>query len=646
MKKYLLLLLIIFSAAAIAQPPNDFTGMKFCIDPGHGGFNTCNDRRVEPDPGNVFWESEGNFRKALWLKPMLEARGATVYITRTTNDSTTIYPDPPTCGGLVDPYEPSLSARWQFANANNVHWFHSIHSNATGGTNTSTNYTMVLLKENISTRQPAFPQAVDMSSMIYTNIRAKNRTNSSSGNIKPGVYLDYTFYGGTSGGFNLGVLSGLTMPGELSEGSFHDYYPETRRLLNNHYRKGEAYGIYNAFLEYYGLPFDTLGIICGTQKNGSTPINNIVVRLLPVNKVYNGDNFNNGYFFFDSLAPGNYQVLFETEGYSKDTVDVTLLATTRSVASSMPQNTATNVSRSQTITINFLKPVDTTSVKNAFSISPNVAGVFSWNAERTSMTFTPSSPFLYNANYTVTLAGYGESRQPTVFVDNKTVTSNVSVANFTINFTTEQLPPYVTLTQPKEGDTAFAVNKQIGIKFSIPMDTASVRSAFSIHPFVDGTFSWTQNNTTVLFTPAANLLYNTNYSVTISAAAKSIYGASIDANKDSIPGDPFVLTFKTQSEPTGVKENEDIPVAYSLAQNYPNPFNPQTTIDFSIASTEFVSLKIYDIIGREVASLVHSVLTPGKYSAQWEASAFSSGLYIYKIATAKYTSTKRMMLVK
>lgn len=645
MKKYLIVSLFFFSVLAIAQPPNDFTGMKFCIDPGHGGFNTCNDRRVEPDPGNVFWESEGNFRKALWLKPMLEARGATVYITRTTNDNTTIYPDPPTCGGVVDPYEPSLSARWQYANANNVHWFHSIHSNAIGGTNTSTNYTMVLLKENISTRQPAFPQAVDMSSLIYTNIRAKNRTNASSGNIKPGVYLDYTFYGGTSGGYNLGVLSGLLMPGELSEGSFHDNYPETRRLLNNDYRKGEAYGIYNAFLEYYGLPFDTLGIICGTQKNGATPINNIVVRLMPVNKVYNGDNFNNGYFFFDSLAPGNYQVLFETEGYSKDTVNVTLLATTRSVASSVPQNTSTNVSRSQAITINFLKPVDTTSVKNAFSISPNVAGTFSWNTERTSMTFTPSSPLLYYANYTVTLAGYGESRQPTVFVDNKTVTSNVTVANFIINFQTEQLPPYVTLTQPKEGDTAFAVNKQIGVKFSIAMDTASVRSAFTIVPETPGSFSWTDTKT-VLFYPASLLAYNTNYTVTIGSGAKSIYGSSIDANRDSIAGDPFVLTFKTQSQPNSVKDNAEIPTVYSLAQNYPNPFNPQTMINFSVASTDFVSLKIYDIIGREVATLVHSVLTPGKYSAQWDATSFSSGLYIYKLTTSQFSDTKRMMLVK
>ena len=141
---------------------------------------------------------------------MLEARGATVYITRTTNDSTTVYPNPPSCGNppVVDPNEPSLSARWKFANDNNVHWFHSIHSNALGGTNTNTNYSLVLVKEVIATRQPAFPQAVTMANLIYNNIRAKNRTGAWAGNILPGVALDYTFYGGSNGGFNLGVLNG------------------------------------------------------------------------------------------------------------------------------------------------------------------------------------------------------------------------------------------------------------------------------------------------------------------------------------------------------------------------------------------------------------------------------------------------------
>jgi N-acetylmuramoyl-L-alanine amidase len=644
MKKLFFALTLLFSPTFLfAQTATDLAGKKICIDQGHGGYNS-NDRNVQPDPGINFWESESNYYKGLWVKSLLEARGAKVYLTRPNKDSLYDKTDP----NNSDPDEPSLTARWTYANSNNVNWFHSIHSNATGGTNTSTNYTLLLVKEDQSSRQPVTWQSVEMSELIYTNIRAKDRTNSSGGNITgyPGVYKDYTFYGGTNGGFNLGVLNGLAMPGELSEGSFHDYYPETRRLMNNDYRKAEAYGIYNAFLEYWNVPFDTVGIICGTQKSGSTPINNIVVRLLPVNKVYHGDAYNNGYFLFDSLAPGAYKVVFETSGYSNDTVNVTLYATTRTIAGSAPVNSATNIDRDQQIHISFLHPVDTSSVKTKFSISPNIAGILSCNNTDTLLTFTPSAPMTFATNYTVTLAGLGETRQPTVFVDNTTVTSNATPSNYSITFQTELLPPFLVLTQPKQNDTAFVVTKQIGFKFSVSMDTASVRAALSIVPSVAGTFAWTNSNTTLLITPTGGLPYNTNYTATIGAQAGSIYGKPIDANKDSISGDPYVLTFKTQMNPTGVEQNINTPVAYSLGQNFPNPFNPSTTINFSLAEKQLVVLKVYDMLGREVAALVNTELDNGKYSRVFDASLLSSGIYFYKLETKNFTSIKKMMLLK
>ncbi|MHB1049913.1 MAG: Ig-like domain-containing protein [Bacteroidota bacterium] len=638
MKILKFILFISLISLTSAQPPNNFTGLKLCIDPGHGGNNAANDRRVEPDPGNVFWESESNFQKALWLRPMLQSRGATVFLTRETNN----YPTDD---------DPTLTERWQFANANNVHWFHSIHSNATGGTNTSTNYTLVLLKENISTRQPAFPAAVEMSYKMYTNLRAKNRTGASGGNISgyPGVYKDYTFYGGTNGGFNLGVLSGLVMPGQLSEGSFHDFYPETRRLLNNHYRKGEAYALYNGFVEYYNIPYDTLGIVCGTQKNGTVPINNIVVRLLPLNKVYNGDTFNNGYFMFDSLPSGNYSIVYETPGYAQDTVNFTMSAVGR-IVEMLPNNGAKTIPRDTVLTFNFLEPIDTALVRSSFSIVPALPGVISWNPGNTVMTYTPSVPLAYKTTYTVTLANMGNTPQPTVFVDNKTVTSNVGSKNFVSTFETISMPPHVILTQPVANDTSFKVSLTLGIRFSETMDTTSVRTAFQITPATVGTFVWTSSgatNNTLLWKPVSGAFeYETHYTVTIGAGAKSIYGFSIDGNKDTIPGDPYTLQFRTERMPTGVDDNQVPPLTYSLGQNYPNPFNPQTVIDFSVASAGFVTLKVYDVVGREIASLIQSELSPGKYQVVWDAAQYSSGMYFYRISTDNFTSIKRMMLVK
>ncbi len=634
-RSFILLFSILLVSISFAQPPNNLNGLKICIDPGHGGHSSNDRPPVFVDI--PFWESDGNFAKALLLKPLLENRGATVILTRNTNE----YPN--------DSNEPSLSARYTVANSNNVNWFHSIHSNALGGTNTSTNYSLVLVKEVIATRQPAFPQAVTMANGIYNNIRAKLRTGAWAGNILPGVALDYSFYGGANGGFNLGVLNGLIMPGELSEGSFHDNYNEVSRLMNNDYRKTEAYGILNAFVEYYKIPYDTLGMIIGTQKNGTTPLNNIVVRLLPNNKIYNGDAYNNGFFLFDSLAPGNYKVVYETPGFAQDTVNVILSAVGR-IATTIPVNDQTNIPRNSTVTFNFIKQMDTAFVRSVFSITPTVSGTISWNVGNTVMTFTPSTLLNYKTTYVVSLAGLGNTLQPTIFVDNKTVTSNNSAKPLSVSFVTVSLPPSVTLSQPLQNDTNFSISQNVGIRFSESMDTASVRAAFQIVPATTGTFTWTSSglqNNTLLWKPVSGALaYKTNYTVTIGSGAKSIYGTQIDGNKDSLGGDQYVLQFRTQRDPTSVEEDASKPLVYTLKQNYPNPFNPSTTIDFSIGGNGFVSLKIYDVLGREIAELLNDKLNQGEYSIQWDAKNYSSGIYFYKLSTEKYTSIKRMMLVK
>ena len=635
---------ISFSTSSYAQRAN-LSGLKICLDPGHGGFDPCNDRRIDPDPGsgNIFWESEGNFRKALFLKPLLEARGATVYLTRTTNDSTTVYPDHPG-SPCPDLNEPSLTARWQLANANNVNWFHSNHSNALGSVNSGTNYTLVLLKEVQATRKAQFPEALIMSDAIYRRIRERNRTTAF------GVALDYTFYGGPNGGFNLGVLSGLVMPGELSEGSFHDYFPETRRLLNNDYRKNEAYGILNGFLEYYGVPFDSVGVIAGTQvdkTNGNKPVNNAVVRLLPLNKVYNGDTFNNGFFFFDSLPSGSYSVLFQTPGFPLDTVKVTIIGSTSPVSSTQPAANEIGVSRSKVISLTFINPMDTAKVRSAFSITPNIEGVIAWSNNNTVMTFTPKQLLYYKITYTLSLAGMGNWPAPLVFVDNKTVTSNVASTPFTLSFTSVTLPPVLTLTQPALNDTAFNVASSLGFRFSETMDTASVRSAFSIVPPVKASLIWTNSNTTLIFDPDGDLPFSTNYTATIGGTAKSIYGFFFDGNKDSVGGDQYVLTFRTMKSNLGVPALiSSVPTEFSLLQNFPNPFNPRTEIQLGIPRAGEVTLTIFDMLGREVASLLHVRLNGGNYSISFDATHLPSGVYVYRLRTPEFTAARKMILTK
>ena len=90
-----------------------------------------------------------------------------------------------------------------------------------------------------------------------------------------------------------------------------------------------------------------------------------------------------------------------------------------------------------------------------------------------------------------------------------------------------------------------------------------------------------------------------------------------------------------------------IPSAFALYQNYPNPFNPATTIRFQIRQRGIVTLKVFDLLGREVSTLVNDVLTPGTYEKVWAAQSFASGVYFYRLLTAEGgTSVKKMVLIR
>ena len=85
---------------------------------------------------------------------------------------------------------------------------------------------------------------------------------------------------------------------------------------------------------------------------------------------------------------------------------------------------------------------------------------------------------------------------------------------------------------------------------------------------------------------------------------------------------------------------------FSLSQNYPNPFNPSTTIEYSIPKTLFVVLKIYDILGREITTLVKQEEKSGNYKVKFNGSQYNSGIYFYKLQAGSFSQTKKLILVK
>ena len=99
---------------------------------------------------------------------------------------------------------------------------------------------------------------------------------------------------------------------------------------------------------------------------------------------------------------------------------------------------------------------------------------------------------------------------------------------------------------------------------------------------------------------------------------------------------------------TGVSSNfpEAIPRAYSLSQNDPNPFNPGTSIEFSLPAAGLVTLRVYNILGEEVATLVAGDHAAGTFSTSWDASGHASGVYSYRLTAGEYVQTRKMVLLR
>jgi len=97
----------------------------------------------------------------------------------------------------------------------------------------------------------------------------------------------------------------------------------------------------------------------------------------------------------------------------------------------------------------------------------------------------------------------------------------------------------------------------------------------------------------------------------------------------------------------GIKDNlESIPSEFALFQNHPNPFNPTTIINYQIPMTSNVELSIYNLLGQKVATLVNKKQQAGSYQVEWDASNFSTGVYLYRLSAEEFTATRKLILMK
>ncbi len=104
--------------------------------------------------------------------------------------------------------------------------------------------------------------------------------------------------------------------------------------------------------------------------------------------------------------------------------------------------------------------------------------------------------------------------------------------------------------------------------------------------------------------------------------------------------------YVTGNQTTGITSLGDIPTTYALQQNYPNPFNPSTKIEYSVPENSFVSIKVYNSVGQLIETLVNENMPTGTYRVDWNAKNVPTGIYFYRMETGKFTSVRKMLLVK
>ena len=163
----------------------------------------------------------------------------------------------------------------------------------------------------------------------------------------------------------------------------------------------------------------------------------------------------------------------------------------------------------------------------------------------------------------------------------------------------------------------------------------SYRLQLSSNSDFNATILDTSGIESTIFTVSNPLNENTNYHW-------RIMGISDNEENNSDWSNENVFT-------TGVRtstESNSLPINYYLFQNFPNPFNPSTEIQYALPEASFVTLEVFNSLGQKVTQLVNNYKSAGFYKETFDASSLSSGVYLYKLTTASYTKTNKMLLIK
>jgi hypothetical protein len=197
-----------------------------------------------------------------------------------------------------------------------------------------------------------------------------------------------------------------------------------------------------------------------------------------------------------------------------------------------------------------------------------------------------------------------------------------------------------------------------GVFFTGTMDTVYKRTSVTLSAAADTWLNFTLDHP-FPYTPTQSLVVQIEQCTGAGATGYPLAHTNLTGNRRvwSVGGCPFaayasagtnVLNFGVNIVPiSGVEPiSSQIPKEYKLSQNYPNPFNPSTMISYELPKSGLISIKVYDVLGKEIATLVNEVKNAGKYTVEFDGMTFSSGTYFYRLESNGTIMTKKMMLIK
>lgn len=495
----------IFTCASARQMKD----LKIYINPGHGGY-TANDRpvRIHPFASNDtlgYWESKSNLYKGLHMYHILDSLGTTAYLSRTKN---------------TEADDRSLSGIASEATNLGVDMFLSIHSNA----GESVNYPLMLYREQTK-GTPRYPKSVELSNIIWENLHS-NQMREWTHN-SPAIAGDLTFYQNMWEG-GLGVLRTLYVVGLLSEGSMHEHRPEAHKLMNDDVLWLEAWHFVRSIMEFFNtedrfVTGNVAGFVYDDHRlreavmpvnfsrygrDKLAPLNGASVELLDMNgnvvQKRTTDDMYNGCFVFRNVTPGTYKVRAWRDDYHMMENEVTVVANDVTyndfplvykrdfpveITAYSPADNSDAVSCSSTVDFTFNTDIDTESFEKAFSITPDVAGYFTYSESYTKASFHPTIALERDMDYTVKVST--ELTHTDHFCANANMQQPIEFKFKTAARNRLEMTSHY----PADGGTVHAVKPTFEFRFDYPVDPATIFNAVSLKDANGNAIAINQRNT-------------------------------------------------------------------------------------------------------------------------------------------------------